>query len=178
MKIIRFIFPVILILSSMVLYQNCDPELNQDGPSEVSGQRIVKSMPGVVDLEEPINIAPSMDGGTQDGIQLNLLTGAVITPQDMAGECLETDLLENLRELLTGASVCQDEVLVEEGEEVFCTMEFNFPWAEIHITGNQDWVGLGEGNNCPRTPTYFCENNDALKSLIGDIDDEDFIPCP
>lgn len=176
----RNIAAITLAIVSLVLYQNCAGELNEDPPTEVPGQRIAKPLPGLVDKTQPIDIRPSFDGDFENGLHIRLDNGEVVSDGELSGECFNEEKLSDLNEILEQAQVCQDETLVPEGEEVYCTMEFNSPWLAVHTTSDQDtWVGLGQGNDCPRSPTYLCENNDALQALVSDIDpNQDFGSCP
>ena len=172
--LLRGIILVFSMLVSLVFYQNCDPELNQDGPTETPGT-VSKPMPGSVDKQQPINIAPNI---SNDGLQINLSTGEVVNEHSLKGDCLAPDILDDINQLLDASQICQDEPKFPEGEDVYCTMDLRFPWLEVHTTDSDTVVGLGRGNECPRSPIYLCENNDALKALIQNISDQDFGICP
>lgn len=177
----KIVILLALSIMSFISYQNCaeNQSYQQDGFHPEKAHE--KTLAGTVDVSKPINLRPShLYQAVESGLDIDLSTGEVL--RDPTGNwlslCLDSEITKDLRSLLQGAEVCQDVPVTPAGGEVVCTMEYNYPHTELFLSVDNHKVALGKGNECPRSPTKLCQNNEALIALLQSIEDPHFQTCP
>jgi len=178
---VKIVILLALAIMSFISYQNCAENQSQYQSDEFHPEKTQeKTLAGVVDVSKPVNLRPSrLYQAVEDGIDIDLDSGEVLRDPtgNWMGLCLDPEMTKDLMQLLQGAEVCQDVPITPAGGEVVCTMDLAYPHAELFLSIDNHKVALGRGNECPRTPTKLCKNNEALLALLQNIEDRHFQSC-